>query len=274
MLNPNKPVSYDKVFRKYIRRMILTLLVFGIPFAFLIGYAENRNISGDTVLQSVLSVMTGKSLSHLWYIYSLIGIYLVLPALWRIVMNSEKRELEVLLAIMFVIDFVLPMISRVTGLSIAFNLPFGFTIFYVLAGYYVQFHKPRILSKIGVNVLICVFCIACIIGIHYLSNDTEKWLAYDSPIIAIMALSIYSAIVMNLERDVSPRCWKVDRLCFGVYLIHPVFIQFCYRVLKVTPISLGNYVIGCIGMWVAFVILSFVGSWILNKIPFLRNSVL
>lgn len=274
MLNPYKPISYEKVFRKYLRRMLLTLLIFGIPFALLIGFADKRNITGDMVLQSILSVLTGKSMSHLWYIYSMMGIYLILPVLWKVVKNLDKRELGVLLAIFFVVDFILPVVSRVTGLLVAFNLPIAFSIFYVLAGYYIYYYKPRLLSKIRVNILIIASCIAFIIGIHYLSNDVDNWLAYDSPVIAIMAVSIFNMIVMNFEGELSQKVWGLDRLCFGVYLIHPVFIQFCYRALKVTPTSLSNYVIGCVGMWMVFVVLSFVGSWVLNNIPFLRDNVL
>ena len=101
--------------------MVCILVIFGIPFALLIGFAEERHISGTMVIQSILSVLTGTSMSHLWYIYSMIGIYLILPVLWRIIENLGKGDLKVLLLIMFAVDFVFPVVSRVTGIPVAFN---------------------------------------------------------------------------------------------------------------------------------------------------------
>lgn len=273
LLNPNKLVSYEKVFKKYILRMVLVLVFFGIPFALLIGFAEEHRISGTMVVQSIFSVLTGKSMSHLWYIYSMIGIYLILPILWRIIKSIGKRDLEVLLLILFVVDFIFPVFSRITGIPVAFNLPIAFHIFYVLAGYYIQCNKPRILSKLSVNAAIGFLYVVIIIGMHNLTNDVERYLAYDSPIIAIMALSLYSLFVMNFKREVSQTWWEIDRLCFAVYLIHPVLIQFCYRVLHRTPTG-SFFAMKTIIWWLVFTAISMIGSWLLSRFEFMRKYVL
>ena len=68
--------------------------------------------------------------------------------------------------------------------------------------------------------------------------------------------------------------WNVDRLCFGVYLIHPVFINFTYKLLKVSPVSFNLYWLVMPVFGVIFVIIAFFGSWIMSKIKPLREYVL
>lgn len=75
------------------------------------------------------------------------------------------------------------------------------------------------------------------------------------------------------EKQISA-IWKIDRLCFGVYLIHPVFIQFVYRMLKINPCSFRLYWMAAMLFFAAFAICSFAASFIMQLIPWLRRNVL
>ena len=68
--------------------------------------------------------------------------------------------------------------------------------------------------------------------------------------------------------------WIVDRLCFGAYLIHPLFIQFTYRFLKAIPINFSLYPVVTVLFALLFIELSFAASWIMRKKEFLRKYVL
>ena len=59
-----------------------------------------------------------------------------------------------------------------------------------------------------------------------------------------------------------------------MYLIHPVFINFMYKFIKITPLNIKIIPIGIVMFFLIFVIVSFMSSWILNKIPILRKNVL
>ena len=80
--------------------------------------------------------------------------------------------------------------------------------------------------------------------------------------------------VKNLKIKESNYLWQMDRLCFCVYLVHPVFINFMYKFIKITPLNIRIIPIGITVFFMIFVIVSFVASFILNKIPFLRKNVL
>lgn len=118
-----------------------------------------------------------------------------------------------------------------------------------------------------------------ILIIHVLSGgDCAGFLSsYHSPLTAIAAASIYD--LFPYLRHVSlpsalPALWIVDRLCFCVYLIHPVIIYGVYRMLGITPLSLGcSPIIAVLMLLALFVPLSLFVSWVLSKIPVIGKII-
>ena len=91
--------------------------------------------------------------------------------------------------------------------------------------------------------------------------------------IAVLAVSIVSLFITREWKNIR-FLWTVDRLCFGAYLIHPLFIQFTYRFLKITPIDFSLYLVVTVLFAIFFIGLSFVASWIMRKSGLLRKYVL
>lgn len=108
LLNEKKIITYKDCITKYCKRMVLALFIFGIPFSMLEIIMNTKQVSFSLLPQSVLNVLTGNSWSHLWYLYSLIGIYLVLPMLKAFVDKASRRDLETLLAILLIFNFAIP----------------------------------------------------------------------------------------------------------------------------------------------------------------------
>ena len=88
-----------------------------------------------------------------------------------------------------------------------------------------------------------------------------------------MTMAIFN-IFEDIKLQENDLLWKIDRLCFGVYLIHPLFIQFTYRVLGITPMKFGITWIGTIVLFVFFVACSFAFSYIASLIKPLKKYVL
>lgn len=121
----NRPVSPRDCICKYAKRMLLALIVFGIPYALMICYFETGTIVPRMLLDSITMTLSNRSFSHLWYLFTMIGIYAVLPILKLIVDKASKGMLRYLLAVLFVFCFCVPFINEWTGLALAFNTPFG-----------------------------------------------------------------------------------------------------------------------------------------------------
>lgn len=267
-----RQTDYKSCFGKYIRRGILALFMFGIPFAVLKLVMETKCLSPETILQSFLAVICGDSFAHLWYLYVLIGIYLVLPVLQKAVQNIDNKQLKCLIIILFVTDFVVPTISSISGMHIAFLTPFSWPLFYLLVGYYlnVVISKSGGICKILGLVLISGFIV---IASNCLKFYPEVIGGYQSPVIVVLAICIFE-LFRKIKINCSDKVWEIDRLCFGVYLIHPVFIQFTYRFLHISPVSFKLYWLVFVVFFVVFVLCSFAASFLVNRIRTLRKYVL
>lgn len=81
LLHSNK-LAFTKV-KKMSLRMGAVLLLFGSVFALLEQVFERKTLEIGMLPNSVLMTLQQKSWSHLWYLYILIGIYLILIPLKR-----------------------------------------------------------------------------------------------------------------------------------------------------------------------------------------------
>jgi surface polysaccharide O-acyltransferase-like enzyme len=262
---------------RYARRQLIAIVIFGTMYSAMI-IASSGTINIMIIPKAIWGGITGNTFSHLWYCFMLIGVYLILPVLKSFIDKAEDKDLEYLLFVLFVFDFIIPCINLLLDRDIQFNIPFTYVLFYVICGYYIG--KKEVKSIIyGIASVVSIICIGILAYMNPVIN--LKYLDYDSPIVALLAIGIFGMakcvctkkkIIENTK--IKTTTWEIDRLCFGVYLMHPLFIQVFYRIIGITPIRFKIYQIGTVITFIVVVILAFVFSWIMRKIPFMKNYVL
>lgn len=270
----NKEIQMNLMVSKYIKRIVIALFLFGIPYAIMELYMDTRQLSADMIIKSIVKVVEGNSWGHLWYLYALIGIYIILPFIKIVLNNTDKKTHKIILIILFLFNFCKGFIEKIIGISIAFNIPImTYTVFYVITGYYLVNNKFKIEKNKKILGGILIAEIITIVIMNLMFKDALSYLSYDSPIIAFLAVTLF-LILKDFKFNEYNWLWEIDRLCFCVYLIHPVFINFMYKFIKITPLNIKIIPIGIVMFFLIFVIVSFMSSWILNKIPILRKNVL
>lgn len=106
-------------------------------------------------------------------------------------------------------------------------------------------------------------------------DDFSGYVGYSSPIIAALSVVVFMLFKgLQIDDRWTERLWKIDRLCFGVYLIHPLFINFVYKFLKVTPVSFDKYCLMVPVFWIFFVCCGISASWAMSRIKPLKKYVL
>lgn len=174
LLNPSKDITIKQSIKHYSYRILLTLIVFGVPFAVLKIIIENHSFDSFYVILSFKAILENNSLSHLWYLYTLCGIYLILPFLKKIINNSENQEIKYLLIILFIIDFCFPLLSELLCINIAFELPLKYPLFYVLSGYYINKNKKVFIRKTKIIHSITIICLFIIWILNYMWGGEYK----------------------------------------------------------------------------------------------------
>ena len=259
----------DWVF-KYARRILLALFIFGIPYAGL-KIVMLDGLSVTLLFESILAVVSKTGIGHLWYLYVLISLYLIMPILKRFCDMASDSEMKLVLIALFFLNFCFPLVSELTVYKISFPSQILYPVFYVIMGHWVFENKARLNCKM--LWLVTLLCVLLIWILNVIGFNHEAWTSYDSPLIVVLACSVFALFVNRKWKDKS-WLWNIDRLCFGAYLIHPLFIQFTYRFLKVTPIDFAIYPVMTVLYAIVFIGLAFMTSWIMRKIGILRKYVL
>ena len=275
LLLNKKELTISTVVSKYAKRMLLALFVFGVPYAVLIQFFEVRGLSIQMLGKAVIMTLNNESFSHLWYLFAMIGIYLALPVLKLIADKASKELIRYYLIILFALNFVVPFL-KVLGFQTAFTMPLGtYVVFYILLGFYlsqINFEGMRHLTMLGV----CGIITASLIALTFLllNGSAAAAMSYQSPVNVLATVSVYILTVGCVSGRCGDKLWKIDRLCFGVYLIHPLFIQFTYKFLKVTPVRFGAWLPMIFVFGAAFVVAGFLSSWLMSLIKPIKKYIL
>lgn len=299
-LNPDRSITIKEMVFKYIRRIVLALFLFGVPYACAELYMVRGGFAPDMLLQSVMMVLTGKSWSHMWYLYLILLLYLMTPALKWILGRIPLIAVYLVLALLFVGGSVIPFLGLFLEEIQLPGLPaFATYLFYYLCGYGFQRQKKRMENGHGrrlfcmLSITGIVLSVACILVIRI--SGCELRFAYHYLPVAVLSLSVFGVAYFigghcrvkgtvdpagrtgeeNTEPGSRPAGgWeRAGRLCFGIYLIHPVFLNLSYKYFGVTPldfpvaVSLPVFFLGTL-------VLSAITARILYQIPFFKKYVL
>ncbi len=136
LLNPDKRVGYGKVFTRYIPRMIVALVLFsGIFFAIDVGCGF-KPLNTGTVRDMLKSLITGQGQwSHMWYLYTMIALYLLIPLLNPLLRLGKKTAVAASV-VLFLFLSLMPMLSGLLEISFSFYLPLHtiYPLFLLLGG--------------------------------------------------------------------------------------------------------------------------------------------
>ena len=213
--------------------------------------------------------------AHLWYLYVMIPIYIVLPFLQVLCKGMGEALEKAFVSIGFIWLLVVHLMPYFK-LDLYFGLP-GFGnrsyIFYLFCGYLITKYKEKI--KMKQNQLLFLFFGGSMINVVLTAIMTENYgkhyeriFEYGSPFVIISSLAFFAYIMRlgdgNVSLNERAKKW-IDISCscsFGIYLIHIMFLD-CYKI-HVTADAVSVY-------WVlpllvaAILVISFLVVYVLCK---------
>ena len=285
-LDPKKALTFRALFQKYIWRIVTAFLF----WSFL--YAVGGNWLTYGALSKVFLVGVAKDFVggryHLWFLFMIVGLYLVTPFLRRITESRQLMQYFLALAILF--GMVVPAL-RLWPLAdkalspvvdkMHLHLVLGYTGAFV-SGYY--FHRYP-LSRRWRYVIYALGVISVIItalGTRLLSvaagEPVDTLYSTTLPTTYCTALAVFLLFDNGLshrtfsEKTANRLAW-LSKISFGMYLVHDLFIQVFEKFLHLTAVSFSP-VLAVPLLTGAVFILSFLASWALSKIPWLNKYIL
>jgi surface polysaccharide O-acyltransferase-like enzyme len=233
-------------------------------------------------LSMLKAIYLGDVEIHLWFLYILVGIYLVVPILRLFVSAAARRDILYFILMWFLATPFLEVLHRLTGFKSALQIPVvaGYVGYFVL-GYYLQdirlSSRGRWLAFLGVFAAVAV----TFFGTNLLSANAgpidSYFYSYFSPPTILAAMCGFLLLKSLGERlgAGGPLVQMVSETSFGIYLIHIFVIEILrkgdlgFRLFSWMGPTV--YMIPLTGMVVFLV--SFVIVYVMRRIPVIKLLV-
>jgi surface polysaccharide O-acyltransferase-like enzyme len=278
LLNQQKEISIEKLLKKYIFRFLTALFIFGIPYAFLeLFFNANYQFNIKQIGIAILNVFQGCSWDHIWYLYMIIGLYLIIPLFKIFIAHAEKKTIEYILIILFIFTSVVPTVENILSFKLGFYTSINSVyVFYLILGSYI--HQYRISINNILLKLIMIFCFLLLILLSFNKNIIDTtivngfiFLNESSPVIVMITVSLFCFMRQNGKANKISDI--LSPLCFGIYLIHVLFINILFKFLNFTPMKYPFLII-IIGTFVITMGLSVLFTYSARKIAVIRQYIL
>ena len=264
------PIKTDtKTFlKKRLGKVIMPTLVFTILYISL-NYFINEKLD---ILRSIFSIpFSAQGHGVLWFMYTLLGLYLVSPIISKWLDAATKKEVEFYL-LLWCITLCYPILKlfvEINESNTGYLYYFSGYIGYFVLGYYLKKYPDALtLKKLIIPDIIAITApIVCkVIAIEV---DFYSMFWYLSIFVALLSTTIYVLInKVNIKSEKLIGGFQlISNLSFGIYLIHIAVMRFFIWNLDFI-INTNNYIV----QWIMVVGLTFIIScsiaYIISLLPF------
>lgn len=273
LLDPEKEMTIAKIARTYLRRVLLALLIATFVFSLFDALVGEGFSVAQLFRDWLADLWTNGSWPHMWYLYLLIGLYLMLPLYRLVTATRDTRILLYAIGIFFVFLSVIPTIGYISGRASGLYLlsytvyPFYFFMGYALHTGTISLPRTVAWTLVVAGTLILFLCTVFSVRT---GNEALRSLSgsYASVPVAMQAIGLFSLLRNGRKMtkgSVARFLLRVDAMSFGIYLVHVLFIYLFYRVLKWNPYVAGGILL--VPITVLVFILSYGLTAVLKKIP-------
>ena len=264
--------SYKELYlNKFVR---IFIAVFGCTILISL-IRDNFNI-----ISIIKSFFTEPIFIAYWYLYTLLGIYLIVPFLRKMIKNFTEKDFKIFSLIILIIPGIILFLNVFISINISkfFTDPlFHYSLGYLVVGYWLG---NKTINKKQFNISLVVFVISImltiiLLQINYINSGNNTLILDNIGYITTIIPSISAfLIIKHVFENKIPKnkmLLKISECTFGIYLFHMIILHrvsnlgFIIKAYELNPF-LGVFTI------VTFIfILLVVVTMILKKLPVIRK---
>lgn len=262
---------------------VMTPFIFWLFIAFLkfIYYDKTIIVTSyyDFISQFINCIFNPDIISiEFWYIYMIIGFYLVLPILYKWISNTDKREIEYFLILWFIVLTLDYLNTNIMILKYV-NLFTGHLGFFIL-GYYLSKSDSKYLNSVKTGVILFIVGTLMTLLSIYIPTLMSQQLNFTylgienlAPSYVFKAIGVflifkninYEKLFGNKTDTVNNFIKKFAEITFGLYLIHILIpLKPLYNV-NISPFINVPFLLLIIIIVVSILL------FIMNRIPILQK---
>jgi len=226
--------SLDDFYRK---RILKLLIPFGVwSLAYLGWYCGNHPGTCTPAFAWNLFLVEG-TFYHLWYLYSILGMYLILPVLRLMIHpHTDKTILWYLIGLWLIFQPILATLNKFWGFRLKLNVPLttGFVCFLIL-GY--------LLGEVGLSrgrvilsaVIWMIGTLVTIVGTYVLTRRADQFDGFFYDFVSLNVILASAAAFLLLRRISETKLFtsaaayaaarSLATTTFGIYLVHVLVME-------------------------------------------------
>ncbi|MBE5958645.1 MAG: acyltransferase [Lachnospiraceae bacterium] len=286
-LDSDRDVSVNLLFKKKIFHLVTVFLVWsGIYTCYhiLTGDYDNLNIFGI-----ISQYITGPY--HFWFLFSLIGLYILTPFLRLITQNEEI--LKYFIVLFFVLNIIESYIIYIPKAGVivkdfvdrfSIDMVVGYVGYYML-GYFIYYNRDRISEKTEKNLYILgisMFVLTCSFQIYVDKKGIQLPNAhfiqqYNKINVILYSVALYAFFLKRVAKvqfkERTKRLFaKLTELGLGVYIVHALITDLLSRILISNNTSIKYFYL------VVYILLTYLLSliltYVIRKIPLFGKKII
>ena len=235
LLGSKKQESLIDFFKKRFSKVVIPLLVWSLVYILITKYSHGKDID---IFTHILYSFNKPQYYHLWFMYAILGIYLILPILKIFMQNSTKELQWYFVGLWFVVAIALPFFNHFhfIQLWVKSHLP-------MMVGYMGYLVLGYLLSQIKLNkkiFFIALFFIVLasfgtIYGTYTLSMEAGKFkgffhgnfglFTFTLAVGYFIVLRYIGEKVLVNQHKISSAITMISATSLGIYLVHPIFLR-------------------------------------------------
>lgn len=284
-LRKEKETSIKRLFTHNILRLVVFLLVWSFVYQlYQLLVVDGMRDYSEVLKTAVKNIGLGNTQVHFWFIYAIIGLYLLVPVLQIFTKHAGKQQVRYALILCFVFASLLPFLQSFPVFApVSNNLSklnvqavCGYVGFFLLGHYFHSCEQSRrersgwyLAGIIGLVTSIAATCYLCVKN----NAVVETCFSYTFPGIVCFSGAVYVWVQSHegwFQKAVIYRTvTALSKYSLGIYAVHMLALFLLWR----NNITTFSFAAEASVPVLAFAILlcSLLVVWVLSKIPVINK---
>ncbi len=277
LLTRDKEESVSTFLKKRLGKVVIPLLFWSLVYT-----AYNIFELGEsyTAYEILVQFLTDDIYYHLWFLYTITGLYIMAPFLKLLVQHMDKKTFQAFLLFWILFASLLPFLPKFFDVEIAFTAGLfePYIGYFLLGAYLVLYPVPKkYVPTLGLLALLGYF--ATLWGTIYLNTGLpaeefdDFFYEHYRPNNLLITLFIFIGF-QHMAKKIKPNALitRISTATFGIYIIHPIIQIYLNKFFGLNETTF-NPIISVPLVWIVIFVLSFGIILVMQKLPIINRLV-
>ncbi|RRZ93524.1 acyltransferase [Erwinia sp. 198] len=275
----NKNESLLSTLKTRVLDLVIPLVVWSVIYII-----YNKQVNADTSPVSLLELLSTPAYPHMWFVYTMILLYLVTPLLNTFIQNGSQQRVNYTVTVWFVLASVYMLFDNVKANLLeghAIPAPSNIDMVVYLSGFYIIGGVARrfdINPKVVISGIIFILsAVLTAVMTYSLSISTFApnaiFLFYSAPTLVVVSLACFFMLLnapFHYSRRAIRLIHELSRLSLGIFFVHLMVLESLLHLLHIefegysSALTIPAVALACFAVSAAI-------TWLLRQIPWIRR---